>query len=347
MTAAIPAFLPWQVDIATPWIKRGDKLAHAWLIHGQTGIGKRQFGLALATSLLCEQPVDHLACGQCQACLWVRLGNHPDLMRVRPEAQELEEGIYQRTEADSAAASRSNSARPSEIIKVEQIRLLEPWYHRTTHRAGWRIVLLYPAESMMAESANALLKALEEPPESTLFLLISDSPDRLLPTILSRCQKMKLPLPDAAASTAWLTQQGLKDSEQWLAVAGGAPLRALELSQNQPEPYAGWLGQMVRDMAQQNAVPVTEIAENLSKEPAYRWLADLQRLCIDVSLTCAGLKPRYFVGLETELGRLGRQRTLTQWTAIEHWITSQIPLGHHPLNAKLFAQACLQKVVTV
>lgn len=355
MSAVTGTFLPWQTDLAIPWLARGEQLAHAWLIHGQTGIGKRQFGLALATSLLCEQPRDHLACGQCQACLWVRVGNHPDLMRVRPEAQELDEGLYQSSEdgagsgrgASASSARSSTTTKPSEMIKVDQIRSLEPWYHRTTHRAGWRIVLLYPAESMMTEGANALLKALEEPPPNTLFLLISNSPDRLLPTILSRCQKLKLTLPAPDVATQWLSEQGLKDPQAWLAVAGGAPLKALELSQSQPEPYASWLGQLVRDMAQQKAVPMTDLAENLGKEPAHQWLGELQRLCVDLSLSCAGLAPRYFIGLEPELGKFARQRSLAQWTALEQWITSQVPLGHHPLNTKLFAQACLQKVLNV
>lgn len=339
-------FLPWQVDTARSWLQKGDRLAHAWLIHGQAGIGKRSFGLGLATSLLCEAPIDHMACGQCPACVWVRLGNHPDLMRVRPDAMASQEGITLEAEEQGTASVRAVSGKPSEIIRVEQIRALEPWYHRTTHRAGWRIVLLYPVEKMMAESANALLKALEEPPSNTLFLLISDSPDNLLATIVSRCQKLKMPVPETMQATTWLATQGLAEPDAWLAVAGGAPLKALELSASQTHPYPDWIARLVEQMAHGKPLATSEIAEEIAQGTASEWLGNLQRLCIDLSLVCAGLAPRYFIGLKSALSRISAQRTLKDWAALEQWISRQTSLAQHPLNAKLFSLACLQKFTT-
>ena len=334
-----PAFLPWQVEPARQWLARGQSLAHAWLIHGLAGIGKRQYGLALAASLLCESPKHHLACGQCQACLWVRLGNHPDLVRIRPESQALEEGLYQ----DDEDIGRANSTKPSEVIKVEQIRSIEPWYHRTTHRRGWRVVLLYPAQSLMTESANALLKSLEEPPPNTLFLLITDAPDRLLPTILSRCQKIKLETPGSQQATAWLHEQGLKEPDQWLAVAGGAPLKALALSKTQTSPCPDWVEGLIKQLLDQRTPEIAGLAEELARQPAYLWLGDLQRLCIDLCLCRAGLNARYLIALEPLIRRLAALRPLSAWTQLQLWVTQQTPLGHHPLNPKLFAQACLQQ----
>lgn len=345
-----PEFLPWQVESARQWLSRGQNLAHAWLFHGLTGIGKRQYGLALAASLLCEAPRQHLACGQCQACLWVRLGNHPDLMRVRPESQALEEGLYQDPEdldssgSGAGRSASSNSGKPSDLIKVEQIRSIEPWYHRTTHRQGWRVVLLYPAQNLMLESANALLKSLEEPPSNTLFLLITDTPDRLLPTILSRCQKVKLETPGTQQATTWLEAQGVKDPYQWLCVAGGAPLKALALSATQASPCPDWLENLIKQLVEQRTPETAGIAEELAKQPSHLWLADLQRLCIDLCLCSAGLNSRYLPGLEPLIRRVAALQSLAGWTALQQWISEQTRLGHHPLNSKLFAQVCLQQI---
>ena len=179
-------FYPWQVDIAQQWLGQRERFAHAWLIHGLSGVGKTQFAKAAAVSLLCTQPINHLACGTCDACLWCQHGNHPDLRLIRPETvAAAEEGM-------SAADSKKTL---SKEIRVEQLRQLHSWFNTATHRGGFRVVVLYPAESLNVISANALLKVLEEPPANTLFMLVADAPDRLLPTILSRCRRLPLPIP--------------------------------------------------------------------------------------------------------------------------------------------------------
>src|SRR3546814_12652927 len=81
-------FLPWQREFAAKWLSQRDRFAHAWLIHGLPGIGKRQFALAAAGSLLCESPDQGLACGHCAACLWLASGHHTDLRRIRPRSEE-------------------------------------------------------------------------------------------------------------------------------------------------------------------------------------------------------------------------------------------------------------------
>src|SRR5690606_40979172 len=101
--------------------------------------------------------------------------NHPDLRRVRPEAVALEEG--EGGEESESAARKT----PSREIRVEQIRSLSGWFGTATHRGGWRVAVLYPAHAMNLIAANALLKVLEEPPPHTVFLLVTDTPDQLLP----------------------------------------------------------------------------------------------------------------------------------------------------------------------
>lgn len=340
-------FLPWQSGDAARLLADPQKLPHALLIHGLAGAGKRQFATALAASLLCEDKREGLACGQCQACVWVAAGTHPDLKQVRPEAVAVREGVAMAQEDGSSATGDSGGAstkkKPSEELKIEQIRALETWYHQATHRGGWRVIVLYPAETLSVVSANALLKALEEPPPQTLFLLVSDAPDRLLPTLVSRCQKFALALPDAAQCEAWLGQQGVDQPQAWLAAAGGAPLAALALSQSGQPPCPAWARNLLASLGQGAMVDLPGLADDLAKGHASLWLGVLQRLAVDLSLTASGLAARYFPGLSDVYANAVRAAPLGQLTALASWFNQQARLANHPLSPKLFAQQCLQR----
>jgi len=136
MSAGVPTFLPWQLDVARAWLGRRERFAHAWLIHGLAGIGKARFAAAAAASLLCEAPREGLACGQCPACTWVASGNHPDLRRVRPDAVALEEdGDLAAPDDVAGEASAAGTAKkaPSREIRIDQLRALEPWFNTATH----------------------------------------------------------------------------------------------------------------------------------------------------------------------------------------------------------------------
>src|SRR5690606_31393121 len=158
-------------------------------------------------------PDGAMACGHCPACTWYASGNHPDFRRVRPEAVALAEGQAEEAVTDEAGGDaeekKAGKRAPSREIRIEQIRALESWANTGTHRGGLRIVLLYPAESLNTISANGLLKILEEPPPQTVFLLVADAPDRLLPTLVSRCRRLPLGTPDRESALAWLQEQGV------------------------------------------------------------------------------------------------------------------------------------------
>jgi DNA polymerase-3 subunit delta' len=205
--------------------ERRAQLPHALLIAGQRGIGKFELARSFAASLLCEARTESgSACGRCPACGWLAQGNHPDLRLLQPSA--LAEG----EEAEAAAGDAAGKKRASQQITIDQVRALDEFLHVGTHRHGARVVLLNPAEAMNRATANAILKALEEPIAGTLFILVSSEPHRLLPTIRSRCQTIPMRPPPAASAIAWLRHAGVRDGEQWLALAGGSPLLALELS---------------------------------------------------------------------------------------------------------------------
>lgn len=335
-------FLPWQIPLAQQWLGQGERFAHAWLLHGLPGIGKRQFALAAAASLLCEQPVNGLACGQCPACLWVAGGNHPDLRRIRPEAVALEEGVG--VEDDSASTTPASKKAPSRDIRIEQLRALNHWFNTATHRGGWRVAVVYPARAMNTIAANALLKMLEEPPAHTVFLLVADAPDRLLPTLVSRCRRLPLPVPDQAQSLAWLRDKGLDRVDEWLAAAGGAPLLALELAMTKGEPCPDWLKSLVKAIATGAATDIGPFADQIEKLTPETWIDALQRLFMDLLLSAVGASPRYFPALHADISTIAMQATRQNLSETARWLTQQRATAGHPLNAKLFAHTALQRV---
>lgn len=344
MSSGLAQFLPWQQALATTWLERRERFAHAWLIHGLPGIGKRQFALAAAASLLCEEPVKGLACGHCSACLWVAGGNHPDLRRIRPDAIALEEGDGSPAGDEDERATGSAKKAPSKDIRVDQLRELGAWFNTATHRGGWRVAVLYPARAMNLIAANALLKVLEEPPAHTIFLLVADAPDRLLPTLVSRCRRLPLPVPTKQESLAWLAAQGVAEPEQWLAAAGGAPLRARELAQSGESACPQWLVQLISAVSDTHDPDIGPFADQLEKLAPEVWIDALQRLFLDLLLASAGARLRYFPGMERPLRLIGQRAAAAQLAETAQWLAQQRAIAGHPLNAKLFAHSAIQRV---
>lgn len=350
MSAA--AFLPWHQEVAQTWLGHRERFAHAWLVHGLAGIGKREFAWAAAAALLCEDPVQGMACGKCLACGWVSLGHHPDLKKIRPEAMALEEGADQESDeaaGEAAAVTETGAATkraPSKEIRVEQIRALEPWFNNATHRGGWRVALIYPAESLNGISGNALLKVLEEPPPSTVFLLVADAPDRLLPTLLSRCRRLPLATPSPEVAHDWLVNQGVKQAHDWLAACGGAPLLAKKMSALGDQPCPEWMKGFVGTLAQGSMPDVGALADTISKNTAAQWLDPLQRLAVDLLLVANGLPCRYFPVLQASLTKLVGGCAASPLSDLANFINAQRRVAGHPLSAKLFAHAVLQRIAT-
>ncbi len=197
--------LPWQADLWRLLAGR-EQHAHAYLLHGPAGIGKRALAERLMALLLCQQPAPSGACGQCKSCMLLAAQTHPDHYILEPE------------EADKA-------------IRVDQVRHLVGFVSQTAQLGGRKVVLLEPAEAMNLNAANALLKSLEEPAGNTVLLLITHQPSRLLPTIKSRCVQQSCPLPARQQSLDWLAAKlpdlSAAQREELLTLAAGSPLAAL------------------------------------------------------------------------------------------------------------------------
>ena len=327
---------PWQQAAWTQLQQLRERMPHAILFHGPAGTGKADFIEAFAQALLCEnvQPDGH-ACGACASCGWFVQHNHPDYRRVRPEA--LEDDLPDDGEDGERKSAKSTKA-PSKDIKIEQIRALSDFMNISTHRQGLRVVVLYPAEALNMPSSNALLKTLEEPPPGTVFLLASNSLDRLLPTILSRCRKFAMPMPTHAEALAWLEEQAVQDADSWLREQGGAPLAAREASQQGSREE---LDILLNFLARPAPDAALRVADKLAKAELPALVAWTQRWLYDVFSTKLAGQLRYYPRYQKELAALaGRAPTAGLLRAIKA-MGERRAVADHPLSAKLFVEDML------
>src|SRR5436190_2265358 len=265
--------LPWHRATLTALLADRARLPHALLVHGPRGIGKTEFARALGASALCESPVAGLACGKCPSCHWFSQGNHPDYREVIPEASEEDE-----SEDGEAEAPKSEKAK-SLYIRVEQIRAIADFIALSTHRAGFRVLVIRPAEMLYPNAANALLKTLEEPPPATLIVLVSERPAQLLPTIRSRCRDVALPMPPRGESLAWLHEQGIGAPEVALAAAGGAPLLARDLADPAEMEFRK---RLVGELARPGGAHVGTYAVTIDKASVERFIHGMQTWVYDL-----------------------------------------------------------------
>jgi DNA polymerase-3 subunit delta' len=329
---------PWQEDAWTRLQAMRVRLPHAILFYGPAGIGKADFIEAFAQALLCEngRPDGH-ACGECASCGWFVQGNHPDYRRVRPEAMEDEAPSAEGDEAP-AEEKKAKSKTASKEIKIEQVRALADFMNISTHRQGLRVVVLYPAEALNMPASNALLKTLEEPPPGTVFLLASNGLDRLLPTILSRCRKLALPMPDHAQALAWLDAQGVADADGWLREQGGAPLAGRAQAQTGSREELDGLLQV---LAQPSVDAALRSADKLSKAPLASLVAWQQRWLYDVfSYKLSGVI-RYYPRYQRELAALAGRVHVAQLMQAIKSTNERRAVADHPLSPKLFVEDML------
>lgn len=217
-THALPeATLPWQRDSWAQFCNSlaAGRLAHAILLGGARGTGKRHFADQAAALLLCAQPQntgspEALACGRCKQCSLLGADSHPDLMVLAPV--------------------------DSRVVKIEQVRRLTDFAVRSPQVARRKVVIIDSADRLNLNAANALLKTLEEPAEDVVLLLLHHAGEPLMPTIRSRCQTQRLPLPSQAQALEWMASTDKARAREELEAAldrtRGAPLAALALLQD-------------------------------------------------------------------------------------------------------------------
>jgi DNA polymerase-3 subunit delta' len=199
---------PWLAALRERLVAMQDqgRLPHGLLLSGSPGAGQAELAAWLGRRLLCRQPAAD-ACGRCADCRLALVGNHPDFhwISVLPDKKD---------------------------IGIDQIRALSLALALRSYRGGAKVAVIAPAEAMNAKAYNALLKTLEEPTQDTYLVLAASRIDRMPRTVLSRCMRLRLPLPEQHAALEWL--EGRTEREPWpglLALAGGAPFLAVEHAQ--------------------------------------------------------------------------------------------------------------------
>lgn len=292
-SAALP-LLPWlEIPLREAL---SSQQAHAIWLHGPSGVGQFDLALSLAQGWLCEaRPVGNEAapaCGVCASCRLVLARSHPDLMVLVPEALRESLGWNAGEDEEGGAASESSSKRkPSKDIRVEEVRRVVLFAQSTCARGRGKVVVMFPAERMNTVSANALLKTLEEPAGDLRVVLAGSTTDALLPTIRSRCQSLRLAVPDQHLAAAWLASQGVKQPEALLAAAGGQPQEALKWFRD------GMDGSHWLDLPQQ--LMRGEVG-GLAAWPIARVVDMLFKVCHDAMRVSRGSDPIYFALAPTQ-----------------------------------------------
>lgn len=205
---------------------RAGRLPHALLLHGPEGIGKFGAALRLVQGLLCAVDGEEGPCGVCGPCKRVLAGQHLDLF------------VLDVMHEDAAEDKREERIKIDRVVRKENAwdgPVVEEFLSLRAAEGGWRALVLRDAERLahsQNEAQNALLKVLEEPGDDVLWLLVTSRPQRLLPTLRSRCVPVRFEPLDAATVQRSLAEHGLelRRAEELARWAGGSPGRALELS---------------------------------------------------------------------------------------------------------------------
>ena len=197
-----------QIEILVK-VLTGDKIPHAYLFTGIGGIGKKLVALKLAQALQCRLSDDG-PCDHCVPCRKIIEGNHPDVMLLQPEEK---------------------------YIKIEQVRELKKKLGFKPFEGNKSVCIIDGADKMNVAAANSLLKTLEEPPAETHLILLAENVRSVVPTIISRCQKLKFnPLSSSDIEKILIDEKNFSREEVHAAtlIAEGSPGKAITFTKTFP-----------------------------------------------------------------------------------------------------------------
>ncbi len=244
-------------------IARG-RLPHALMLRGPAGTGKLAMATAIAQYINCLNPTEEDSCGKCSNCIKIAKGIHADMHFVLPIISKKEKGKQWLTE-DYFEEFRPHffedpyfsfeqwqqtlgGENKQLMISVHEIRALKRKVFLKAFEGKYKVIVLWQAERVRTEAANAFLKLLEEPPDKTIIIMTCSDPSQLLTTINSRCQQVSMGRLDKAEIQAYLQQsKGLEAdrAESLAAIAEGSIGQALAYIDEEKMAmntlYAGWL----------------------------------------------------------------------------------------------------------
>ncbi|MBP5538348.1 MAG: hypothetical protein J6X69_00705 [Bacteroidales bacterium] len=264
------------------------RVAHAMLLYENDGCGALALALAYAQYLACEHPHDGDSCGHCPSCNRIAKLIHPDLHVVFPtntgsksgktKAENIVSDVYMedfRVLAvenpyflESQLMEAIGLETKSWDVNVAEAKELSRILSLTSIEGGWKFVIFYLPETLRLEAANKLLKLVEEPPEKTLFLFISHQPQKVLQTIFSRCQSLRIPpLSPQEVATA-LSALGYEeaDAAEQARVCGGsigAALYALR-SGDDTRQFEQWFSQLMEALLDDRLVDAWAVGDQIA-----------------------------------------------------------------------------------
>jgi DNA polymerase-3 subunit delta' len=317
---------PWQQSLFSQLTSAQGPSGQSLLLFGRRGIGKHDFALHWAATLLCEaESAATRPCNQCDACGWFAAGHHPDFLQVTPQ--------------DKTASEEDEGKRKGQApITIDQIREARDFALSGSNRLGRRLVLIEPAESMNTAAANALLKSLEEPRADVVYLLVSHQPRWLPATVRSRCLQLRMPQPTEREALEFLQQKGLKNPELALALSASAPLLAAEHAdaESHAKRHA-----FLQKLSTQSESALPQLVEEAAKLPLPQLVEWLQQWSFDLMEQKTLGAPRFHLDLDTESKRWANTlniHSLLQW---ERQLRRARREVNHPLNPSLFCQTLL------
>lgn len=277
---------------------RDGRFPHALILKGPAGIGKLPFANAIAQYLNCENPNADDSCGVCGNCVKIRKGIHPDVNFVLPIINKTTSGKSSTTDEFISQFRELFVANPwvslaqwgealagenKQLgIHIQEIRELKRKVSLKAFEAKYKVVIMWNAEKINTEAANAMLKLLEEPPERTVMILTVADPSQLLGTINSRCQRLQLHRIDHDTLSGWLQEAHGLGPDQSLQVAQlseGSLARALELVSENKRSFSDLFRSWMKACNEGQHESIVSWVESLSRESR-----DFQKLFLSYAL---------------------------------------------------------------
>ena len=311
---------PWFKDAWTA-IHKNEKLPHALIFKGKEGIGKYDFANTFAKSYLCQSPIsNHLPCEACSSCEWFP-DSHPDFKHIAP------------IESDDDESSKRKTVRKKNIA-IHQIRELSEYLELSAHQeSGRRIVLIEPADSLNQAASNALLKILEEPPENTLFILVTSQAQKLIATIRSRCQLLELRGPSLDEARVFLDGQKIAYEKSLLSFTGGSPFNAMKELENQSERSV-----ITQLLSQGHKVDITKINYSILTQGLDWTVNMIQKWTFDLLLSFHTQQSHYFKAEEARIDSQTKQLNLDALLLFVNELNELKKIASHPVNQELQLQ---------